>query len=400
MMAVTVFPTRSDTIAERMLGFMDHLRMNGMAVGPFETQASLEALTQINCLEIDETRLALKSICANDEDRFFRFDDLFAAYWLNDRRIKRREETSDQGPSKKPHHKNPARPKSVIEDYMSRGDKADPEKPDTNEDGEAEKDGKGRLIGSRIRNMAHTDLRDFMEPEDLKDAERIAERLAKAMRDRRSRRRRASKKGALIDLRKTARRSVSTGGEPLLLLKKKKPDRPVEVTALLDVSGSMVVYARVFLAFLKGLIAADQKTEAFLFHTQLVRISDPLRDGESLRAIERLSLMAQGFGGGTKIGSNLKQFNANFARQCVNGRSVILILSDGYDTDPPDVIAAALAQLKKRGCRIIWLNPLKGWQGYEPSARGMAAALPYLDHFANASTLADLAALEPYLEMM
>ena len=171
----------------------------------------------------------------------------------------------------------------------------------------------------------------------------------------------------------------------------------MHVVALLDVSGSMTVYARVLLSFVRGLTSADSRTDAYLFHTRLVRISDALRDHDTLRAAGRMSMMAEGFGGGTRIGGNLKAFNEQYARHGVGGRSVVLILSDGYDTDPPELVDAALARLKKRGCRIVWLNPLKGWKDYAPVARGMAAALPHLDLFAPAATLDDLAALEPVL---
>ena len=159
----------------------------------------------------------------------------------------------------------------------------------------------------------------------------------------------------------------------------------------------MAVYARVFLAFLKGLMTADSHTDAYLFHTRLVRISDALRDKDALRAVNRMSLLAQGFGGGTRIGGNLAAFNQTYAKRLVSGRSVVLILTDGFDTDPPALIGAELARLKRRGCRIVWLNPLKGWQGYQPVAAGMAAALPHLDLFAAANTLATLAELEPEL---
>ena len=160
----------------------------------------------------------------------------------------------------------------------------------------------------------------------------------------------------------------------------------------------MTVYAKVFLAFLKGLISHDLRTDAYLFHTSLVKVSDALRDNDTFRAVNRLSVMAQGFGGGTKIGSNLEHFNHQYAARTVNARTVVIILSDGYDTDPPEKIAAALQRLKKRSCKIIWLNPLKGWKDYAPVAQGMAAALPMLDLFASANTLEGLAALEPHLE--
>jgi uncharacterized protein with von Willebrand factor type A (vWA) domain len=264
-------------------------------------------------------------------------------------------------------------------------------------DGEAASSGEGRLIASRIRQTERRDLREFVTPQDIRHAEAIAERLARTIRYRRSRRRKAAKRGNAIDFRRTVRASVSHGGEPIELMRRRRPDRPAHLVALLDVSGSMTVYARVFLAFVRGLVGADQRTDAYLFHTRLVRISDALRDGDTLRAVNRLSLMADGFGGGTRIGTNLARFNAHYAANMVTGRSVVIILSDGYDTDPPEMIAGELARLKKRGCRIVWINPLLGWKDYEPVARGMAAALPWLDHFAPANTLESLAALEPHL---
>jgi uncharacterized protein with von Willebrand factor type A (vWA) domain len=141
----------------------------------------------------------------------------------------------------------------------------------------------------------------------------------------------------------------------------------------------------------------DSTADAYLFHTRLVRITEALRDKDAMRAIGRMSLMADGFGGGSKIGESLNRFAETYARRFVDGRSVVLILSDGYDTSTPDHIEQALARLSKRGCRIIWLNPLKGWKDYQPIATGMAAAMPYLDLFQPANTLADLAALEPEL---
>jgi uncharacterized protein with von Willebrand factor type A (vWA) domain len=145
---------------------------------------------------------------------------------------------------------------------------------------------------------------------------------------------------------------------------------------------------------------ADSDSDAYLFHTRLVRITGALQDKDALRALNRITLLADGFGGGSKIGGNLLQFANGYARKFVNGRSVVLILSDGYDSAGPELVDTALAKLKKRGCKIIWLNPLKGWKDYEPVARGMAAALPHLDLFTAANTLADLAALEPELSRL
>lgn len=396
-MKTTRFPAPASSVSERMSGFMAHLRANGLAIGVAESANTMRALAQIDVCNHDEVRLACKAVCACQADHYQQFDELFKAYWFNHGR--ERQAIAQTQQQRKP-LQNTFQP--GVDDsrrHTSAGD-ADEAMPDDASGAESAHSGDGRLIASTSSNIEKIDLRELMTPESLQRAEQLARKLAAAMRDRRSRRRRAARRGEQLDLRRVMRASVSRGGEPLELLRRRRPDRPVNVVALLDVSGSMTVYARVFLAFLKGLVSNDRRTDAYLFHTSLVRVSDTLRDHDTLRAINRLSLMAQGFGGGTKIGSNLRRFNQQYAAQTVNGKSVVIIFSDGYDTDPPETIAAALQTLKKRGCRIIWLNPLKGWRDYQPVARGMAAALPWLDLFAAANTLECLAALEPHLERL
>ena len=394
-MRITRFPGRERGVSERMTGFMAHLRSNGVNVGVAETEAALEAMTVINSADRNETYLALKSICANDADRFMRFEELFKSYWYNSGREKQRSYKPDDKPFSESRWTN----RSVLEDTIEGSSVGSQDLPeDGSDEGEADQAGEGKLIASGVYNFHKTDLREFMKPEDMALAEKTAEKIAKSIRDRRSRRRRAKHNGPYLDLRRIARKSVESGGEPIALFKRQRPERPIHLAVLLDVSGSMKVYARVFLAFLKGLVSVDQRTDAYLFHTRLVRISDALRDRDTFRAVNKLSMMAQGFGGGTKIGKNLMRFNQQYAANSVNGRSVVVILSDGYDTDPPEQISSALARLKKRGCKVIWLNPLKGWKGYQPVAKGMAAAMPHLDLFASANTLESLAALEPHLE--
>jgi len=390
-MRASRFPARAEGVSDRIAGFMAHLRLNGMPAGLAEAETALRALERVAPTDPGEVRLALKAICANDADRRGRFDELFDAYWFDAGRVRQR-------PARPADHGRPApRQTSNLTTAATADGSGTADAPENSGDGEADMSGEGRLVASRIANLRKTDLRALATPEELAEAEAIAFRLARAMRDRRSRRREAARRGAQLDLRRIARHSVARGGEPLVLLRKRRSDRPVHIVAMLDVSGSMTVYARVLLSFVRGLTSADSRTDAYLFHTRLVRISDALRDHDTLRAAGRMSLMAEGFGGGTRIGANLKAFNEQYARHGVGGRSVVLILSDGYDTDPPELIDAALSRLRKRGCRIVWLNPLKGWRDYAPVARGMAAALPHLDLFAAAATLDDLSALEPVL---
>ena len=126
-------------------------------------------------------------------------------------------------------------------------------------------------------------------------------------------------------------------------------------------------------------------------------MSSALRERDPARALDRLALMAAGVGGGTKIGECLAAFNRIHARRVIHSRTCVMILSDGYDTGQPELLASAMCDLRRRCKRIVWLNPLTGRGGFEPSARGMQAALPYLDLFAPAHSLESLAALEPYL---
>ncbi len=386
MTRVTRFALRDPGATARVSGFVAHLRDHGFALGVFETQTAMQALTHINAADPVQVLLALKSVCAACEDDSKRFGALFDAYWRNEGRVRHK---TAPGNDKVARH---TRTNREALGQQSQGS-GTIDSPDAG-GGEAMADGEGRLVASHVQNLMKKDMRDLVSPGDIAEAARVARRMAKAMRDRRSRRRIAARKGAQIDFRKVVRKSLATGGEPIHLPRRNRPDRPVQITALCDVSGSMTVYARVFLSFLAGLIRVDDTADAYLFHTRLARITGALRDDDPLRALNRLTLLADGFGGGSKIGSNLALFAQTYARRFVSGRSVVIILSDGYDTDPPAVLAAALRDIRRRGCKIIWLNPLKGWKDYAPVAAGMAAALPYLDMFAAANTLENLSALE------
>jgi uncharacterized protein with von Willebrand factor type A (vWA) domain len=168
----------------------------------------------------------------------------------------------------------------------------------------------------------------------------------------------------------------------------------MRIVALCDVSGSMTVYARVFLAFLKGLVAADTKTDAYLFHTRLMRVTDALKDNDSLRAAARLYLMAEGFGGRTDIAGSLRSFLDGYGARALDGRTVVIVLSDGYCSSDPEALSAALRGIRRQARRIVWLNPLNGWKRYAPVAAALAAAQPHLDAHLPANAADALTALE------
>jgi uncharacterized protein with von Willebrand factor type A (vWA) domain len=257
-----------------------------------------------------------------------------------------------------------------------------------------------RLAASRQETLARADLRHLADPEEIAAAEALALRLARAMTYRLTRRYRLDIAGVRIDLRRTIRHSIAHGGEPIEIARRDKPDRPVEILLILDVSGSMKPYLRFYLQFMKGLVSQWKRSDAYLLHTRLVRITDALRDRDPLHAMTRLSLMAEGFGGGTKLGRCLKIFNDAHAKRALTSRSVVFIVSDGYDTGTPAELVRELSRLKKRARRLVWLNPMLGWRDYAPVTAAMKAALPFIDRFAAAHTLAALAAIESDLSRL
>ena len=376
----------------RMAGFIRHLRLNGFPLGPRETETGLTVLETVGAIDPGTARLALRTTLCGRREEWDRFDTLFEAYWHA--RGRERARVSDRHASVAG---SPA-VETLWDHVLSADDRAGRAAPEVRSAGEDGDDAAGQghqsLVATAQENLASTDLRRLVDPREIAAAEALALRLARSMRFHLSRRRRPDARGDRLDLRRIIRRSLAHGGEPLDLVRRRRPHRPVRLVLLLDVSGSMKLYSRFFLQFAKGLVGAWAEAEAFVFHTRLVKVSDAMRERDPIRAMDRLSLMAQGFGGGTRIGASLRAFNERHAASTLNSRSVVIILSDGYDTDEPDAVVTELARLRKRARRIVWLNPLISWRGYEPVARAMAAAMPLIDVFAPASTLNELAAVE------
>jgi uncharacterized protein len=384
---------------ERMRGFIAHLRLNGFTLGPSETALSLGIVRRLDRPTPDGVQAALKvALCGNRED-WERFEALFRAFWFGEG--VRRANTLRGENTSTPKRARPALWDKVLppEERAGRpiGTAAQATNASDGNEDENSPSAPHRVAADRRDSLFKTDLREIAAKEDIAEAERVAESLARAMRYRLSRRRKPSARGRGLDLRRTIRRNIAHGGEPVDLLKRTRPDRPVRIVVLLDVSGSMKLYSRYFLLFVRGLLCRWMRADAYLFHTRLVRVTDALTDKDPFRALAKLSLMIEGFGGGTRIAGALEHFNTRFAKQAIDSRTVVVILSDGYDTEAPEHLARELKRLKTRARRIVWLNPLLGWKDYEPVARGMAAALPHIDHFAAANSLQALAVLEPEL---
>jgi len=374
---------------QKLAGFARTLRDNGFKVGLAETGDALAILASAAARRPSSLKGALKALfCATRSD-WERFDEIFAAYWQG--RHMRRAQLASSTPAQSRAAQRRTGPPGPPLGAPDQGERRD----DSAGDAAGRR---GRREGaSRAELLAATDLRHIVDPDDVAAAHALAARLARAMRARMVRRQQVRARGKRLDLRRTIHRSVSHGGTPVDLAWRRRKIKPLRLVVLLDASGSMSLYTAFFVRFLHGVVDAFREAEAFVFHTRLAHVSPGLRDRDVTRAVDRLALMAQGIGGGTRIGESLATFNRQHAARVINSRTAVMIVSDGYDTGEPERLAAEMRRLRRRCRRIIWLNPLIGWRDYTPAARGMQAALPYIDLFAPAHNLDSLAALEPYL---
>jgi len=215
-----------------------------------------------------------------------------------------------------------------------------------------------------------------------------------------SRRKKIGRKGHTVDPRWTMRKSMKYGGEIVELVNRKRRIKKTKVVLLCDVSGSMDCYSRFLIQFMYGLQNELWGVETFVFSTSLSRITHLIRTKDIGTALEKISGSILGWSGGTNIGRSLHTFNRNFAPSMVTHRTVVVIISDGWDRGDVSLLEREMQDLKRRGKKIIWLNPLLASDNYEPLCKGMQAALPYLDLFLSVHNVNSLVALGRTLQKM
>jgi uncharacterized protein len=225
--------------------------------------------------------------------------------------------------------------------------------------------------------------------DELAQLGEMMEQLRLAVPRRRSRRLAPAGAG-LPDLRRTLRRSFRTGGEPLERSFRARRRRKRRLVLVLDVSGSMADYSRALLVFAHSALRADRRWEAFCFGTRLTRVTRALAVSRPDEALERAAAEVVDWNGGTRIGDSLKGLLDEYGHRGLVRGAVVVLCSDGLEVGDPELLAEQMARLSRLAYRVIWLNPLKGDEAYEPLARGMHAALPYVDVFAAGHNLASL----------
>ena len=357
--------------AERMaVAFARVLRGAGFDVPIGATVVFVRALGAVGMRERDGVYWAARTTLVTRPDDVARFDHVFATFWL---------------------------------DSAGGAGAAEPEDLALGFDGP---DAGLRAAGAeradapvlRVRYSAAEALRhrDFATytPAEFAEARRLTRDLRLAGALRRSRRAQRSRhQRGRPDLRRTVRRALRTGGEPVVRAFREPSTRRRGVVLLLDVSGSMEPYARAFLRFFQAAVVSRSRVEAFALGTRVTRVTRELSVRNPDAALAGAAQRVADWSGGTRLGECLREFNDQWGVRGMARGAVVVIVSDGWDRGAPDVIAEQLARLGRVAHRIVWVNPLKASPGYAPLARGMAAALPYIDEFVEGHSLAALETL-------
>lgn len=361
--------------AARLIAFPGFLRANGFAVAGGDAVTVLRAAQRVGLLDSRVLRLSLKALLCGRIDEWQRFDELFDGWFLPANTWQRPERRDAARSAQGGWPNGPAGAAAVDDDEELRS----------------------RQAASRQEALASADFRSLTEREHVLDIEALMRRFARQLKHIRLRRQARARHGRRLDLPATIRRSVASGGTPFRLAWQDRRRVRPRLVLLIDVSRSMAQYSFFYLRLARALSAELPDVYSFIFHTHITAVSQALHDPDPWRAQQRLHLIAQGWAGGTRIGDSLAQFNREHAPRIVHSRTAILILSDGYDTGEPQRLSDALAQLRRRARRLVWLNPLCNRPGYAPICQGMQAALPHLDLLAPGADLASIQAVLPRL---
>jgi len=369
----------------RLTGFAGFLHANGFGVGGGDSPRVLEAAGRVGIFDGEILRWSLKALLCGRGDEWRRFDALFDAYFLRpNRRVFA--ESRDVKTS-------PPEWAGASGDANLQLDIAAAAQGTANDD-----DGRSDRHGaSREESLASTDFRDLDRADQVRDIEALMRRFARRLKHLRLRREARFDHGRRLDLQGTIRRSVGSGGTPFRLAWKDRRRVRPRLVLLLDVSRSMSQYSFFYLRLARALCAELTDVSCFIFHTRITGVDEALRDTDPWRSQERLHLLAAGWGGGTRIGECLQDFNRRHAPRLVHSRTGVIVVSDGYDTGEPELLAGALGELRRRARRIVWLNPLLNRPDFSPESRGMQAALPHLDLLAPGADLASIEHILPSL---
>ncbi|MBO0931261.1 vWA domain-containing protein [Fibrella aquatilis] len=371
--------TRRTSLSHNIVAFCRFLRANGMGIGPDEEASALLALATIRLGDRDEFRLALRTVLCRRASDLEAFDTLFAQYW------KELEKAVDAKRKDDPKQKQRTQPKQG---------------PDFNQlkswlYGNKPTEETSLVTYSTQQNLAQQDFATI-SADDLQAVMQYIRELSLTLARQANRRHQKTASARRFDLPRTLRKNLRRGGELIDLAYQKPRKNRLNVVILADVSQSMDLYSTFLIQFMYAFQSVYRRIDTFVFSTELHRISSALKSRPFTDALQHVAETAPGWGGGTRIGASLEQF-VDEHLSLVNNHTLVLILSDGWDTDDPQRLTDSLRRIKTKAKKLVWLNPLAGSPTFEPTTAAMQAALPLLDGFAAVHNVASLRALGRWL---
>ena len=366
-----------NALVSHVVTFGRVLREAGLEIGPGRVADALRALDAVDLTRQEDVYFSLRQTLVSRHDELDLFDRAFSAWFLRAPVLP------------------PARSHGTAE-VLTRVGQA-PSDALRGKDESDEETGEPLELGASAQELLRD--KDFADltGDELRRVRDLIARIAGTRPRRLSRRRTSDSRGERLDVRRMIRRSLRTGGDPLDRPLRARKDVPRKLVVLCDVSGSMDSYARALLLFLHAVVGTGRGVEAFAFGTRLSRLTPDLATRDPDAALARCTEAVVDWGSGTRIGASLCEFNDVYGRRALSRGAIVLIVSDGWEREDPDLVGREMAKLARAAYAVVWVNPLKGNPQYQPLAGGMRAALPHVDRFLPGHNLRSLEELATVL---
>ena len=371
-------------LAHNITHFANLLRRAGLPVGPDSVIAATQALDIIGLDHRTQVRSALRALMVQRHENADIFDTAFDFFW-RDPAASQHAAAMALLEGKPPLERTPTPGSRRLAEAM-----ASPRQPRPAEDLPPELDA---TFSVSEREQLQTMDFEQMSAAQIAGARAEIRRLALPLDRRRTRRLRPDPAGPTIDIQATLRLSLRRGGEILQLARRRRIVRPPPLVVLCDISGSMARYAQVLLHFLHAVANARPSVHVFLFGTRLSNITRQLKHRDAEVAFQMVAAAVPDWSGGTRIGETIALFNRRWAKRVLAQGATVLLLTDGLDRDGAQGLDEAMDRLHRSSRRLIWLNPLLRWEGFQPKSQGIRAMLPHVDDFRTIHNLDSIRAL-------
>jgi uncharacterized protein len=377
-------------LVANLMHFARALRRAGLPIGPGRVLAAVDAVCAVGIGNRQDFYWTLHAVFVNRREHRQVFDQAFHIFWRNPKLLERM--MSLMLPTVRV-------PEGEGQDDPTSRRVAEALSPELPGRGEAEDDAaETEIVADAALTYSDREIlqkMDFeqMSSDEMRAAKAVMARMRLPIVKTPTRRFRADPTGRRIDMRATLRASLRGGGQDIDLRRRSRRERHPPIVVLCDISGSMSRYSRMLLHFLHALTNDRDRVHTFLFGTRLTNITRHLRQRDVDVALDRVANAVQDWSGGTRIGSSLRDFNRHWSRRVLGQGAVVLFISDGLDRDAGEGLAEEMERLHKSCRRIIWLNPLLRYEGFEPKSLGMRAILPHVDDFRTVHNLDSLTQL-------